>query len=166
VRAAAELDVDLLTVHAVGGPAMTGAAVRAVDEVGARTRVLAVTVLTSLGARDLSVVRGRTGVETKDEVERLGQLAARAGAHGAVCSPWEVEALRAGAPPDFLFVTPGIRPAGTDVDDQRRVATPAEAVSAGATHLVVGRAVTRARDPLAALAAVEAEISSSPRHSD
>ena len=168
VRAASDLGVDLLTVHAVGGPSMLEAAVEAAGErpaagdAKAALRLLAVTVLTSLDARELAGVWGRASVSVADEVRRLTDVAVRARVHGVVCSAAEASGVRAAAPPGLVIVTPGIRPAGTDVGDQKRVATPAAAVRAGADYLVLGRAVTRAPDPAAALADVLAEIETSP----
>jgi orotidine-5'-phosphate decarboxylase len=163
VRAASDLGVDLLTLHAGGGPTMLEAAVEAAgEEAGGDDpsvlRLLAVTVLTSLDAEELAVVWGRPSVSVPDEARRLTDLAVRAGVHGVVCSAAEAGDVRTVAPPELLVVTPGIRPAGTDVGDQKRVATPAAAVRAGADYLVLGRAVTRAPDPASALADVLAEI--------
>lgn len=167
VRAASDLGVDLLTVHAVGGPSMLEAAVEAAGEErvareeSSALRLLAVTVLTSLDAEELGGVWGRTTVSVPDEVRRLTDLVVRARVHGVVCSAVEAAGVRAAAPPELVIVTPGIRPAGADVGDQKRVATPAAAVRAGADYLVLGRAVTRAPDPAAALANVLAEIETS-----
>ena len=156
VRAAADLEVDLLTLHAVGGPSMLGAAARAAA--GASIRLLAVTVLTSLDAHELGGVWGRPAPAVPEEVRRLTGMAAAAGVDGVVCSAEEAARVRTDRGEDFLVVTPGIRPAGTDADDQKRVATPAEAARAGADYLVLGRAVTRAPDPGTALAEVLAEV--------
>ncbi|HHJ13802.1 MAG TPA: orotidine-5'-phosphate decarboxylase [Gammaproteobacteria bacterium] len=158
-RAAAELGVWMLNVHACGGSRMMEAARAALEETGGRRPLLiAVTVLTSMSPQDLA----ETGVEAAPEqqVQRLAGLARTAGLDGVVCSPREAAALRRQAGEDFLLVTPGVRPAGSDRGDQRRVMTPGEAVRAGADYLVVGRPVTRADDPLAALAAIHAEIDS------
>lgn len=161
VRAASDLGVDLLTVHAVGGTSMLEAAVEAAGEHSSALRLLAVTVLTSLDAEELGGVWGRPSVSVPDEVRRLTDLVVRARVHGVVCSAAEAAGVRATAPPDLVIVTPGIRPAGADVGDQKRVATPAAAVRAGADYLVLGRAVTRAPDPAVALASVLAEIEAS-----
>jgi orotidine-5'-phosphate decarboxylase len=167
VRAAADLDVDLLTVHATGGRSMLDAAIDAAGgpAAGGMTgtrrpsiRLLAVTVLTSLDGTELEEVWGRPVPVISDEVGRLTDLAVAAGMHGVVCSAAEADRVRIRTSGDFLIVTPGIRPAGTDVDDQKRVATPAGAVSAGADYLVLGRAVTRAADPRAALADILDEV--------
>ncbi len=155
VRAAAALDVQLLTVHGVGGRAMLEAARDAADE---RTKVLAVTVLTSLTASDLETVWGREITSIRDEVARLAEMAEDVGVDGVVASVLEASWLRPAAGDDLLIVTPGIRPAGGDRGDQRRVATPTDAVEAGSDYLVIGRSVTRADDPLAALEAIRAEV--------
>ncbi|HUG36278.1 MAG TPA: orotidine-5'-phosphate decarboxylase [Candidatus Limnocylindrales bacterium] len=161
VRAASDLGVDLLTVHAVGGPSMLAAAVEVADAGSSALRLLAVTVLTSLDAEELGGVWGRPTVSVPDEVRRLTDLVVRAHVHGVVCSAVEAAHVRSAAPPGLVIVTPGIRPAGADVGDQKRVATPAAAVRAGADYLVLGRAVTRAPDPAVALSNVLAEIEAS-----
>ena len=147
---------DLLTVHAQGSSAMVEAAARAVREAGAATRILAVTVLTSLDRSDLDLLGVARPVE--EQVLALGRLAVGAGAHGLVCSPREAGALRKALGPDALLVTPGVRPAGGALGDQKRVATPADAIRAGATHLVVGRPVLGAPDPRAAALAILEEM--------
>ena len=147
---------DLLTIHAQGSVAMVEAAARAVREAGAATKILAVTVLTSLDRSDLDLLGVARPVE--EQVLALGRLAVGAGAHGLVCSPREAGALRAALGPGALLVTPGVRPAGGAVGDQKRVATPADAIRAGATHLVVGRPVLGAPDPRAAALAIRAEM--------
>ena len=147
---------DLLTIHAQGSVAMVEGAARAVREAGAETKILAVTVLTSLDQSDLD----RLGVarSVADEVLALGRMAVGAGAHGLVCSPREVAALRDALGPDAILVTPGVRPAGADKGDQSRVATPAQAFENGASHIVIGRPVTKADDPAAAFDAIVAEL--------
>jgi orotidine-5'-phosphate decarboxylase len=155
VRAAGELEVELLTVHATGGEAMLRAARDAAD---GRVRLLAVTLLTSLEPTAVEAVWGRELLSLRDEVVRLAGLAARAGIEGVVSSAQEAAPLRRALGPDAYLVTPGIRLAGTDPHDQARVATPAEAVAAGADALVIGRTVTASGDPAAALARVLAEI--------
>ena len=151
-RAVARLRPDLLTVHAAGGPEM----VRAAVEAAPGTNVVAVTVLTSLGDADLE----RLGVlgPVGDAVRRVAVLAVGAGARGLVCSPREVAAVRAEVGPDVMLITPGVRPAGAEVHDQARVATPEEAIRAGADLLVIGRPITGAPDPGAAAAAVAASL--------
>jgi orotidine-5'-phosphate decarboxylase len=155
VRAASELEAELLTVHALGGRRMLDAAVAAAD---GRTAVAAVTVLTSHTAADVRDV-GLEGASI-GAAERLARLALAAGCPALVCSPREAARLRAVAGEGVALVCPGVRPAGgpgTAGDDQARVATPAEAVAAGADWLVVGRPITRAADPAAAAAAVRDE---------
>jgi len=151
-RAVAKLRPDLLTVHAAGGAAMVAAAAAAAP--GAK--IIAVTVVTSLDSADLERI-GLAG-PVSDAVRRLAVLAVEAGAHGVVCSPREVAAVRAEVGPDILLITPGIRLAGGDVHDQARVATPEEALQAGADLLVVGRPITAAADPGAAAAAMAASV--------
>ena len=155
-RAAADLGVWMLNVHVPGGRRMLEAARAAVDAGGRRPLLVGVTVLTSLTDTDLAEVGIRGGVT--DQVQRLARLAWDTGLDGVVCSPREIALLRGALDPGFVLVTPGIRPAGADAADQRRVMTPAEAVRQGASYLVIGRPVTAAPDPMAALAAIEAEI--------
>ncbi|NVB84502.1 MAG: orotidine-5'-phosphate decarboxylase [Kofleriaceae bacterium] len=149
----AALGAGLLTVHASGGRAMLEAAVKNAGEM----RVLAVTVLTSLDDADLADI-GANG-PVGELVKRRAELAARAGCHGIVASPHEVTAVRAVVPADFLIVTPGVRPAGAAVGDQKRVMTPKQARDAGADLVVVGRPLRDAPDPAAAARAVVAELS-------
>ena len=151
-RSVARLRPDLLTVHALAGPAAIEAAVRALPS----ARVVAVTVLTSLSDADLDAM-GLAG-PAGDAARRLACLAVAAGARGLVCSPREVTAVRAEVGPDILLVTPGVRPAGQGSDDQARVATPEEALEAGADLLVIGRPITSASDPGAAAAAIAASL--------
>jgi orotidine-5'-phosphate decarboxylase len=155
VTAASELGVDLLTVHVAGGPAMLTAARNAGK---GRTKLLGVTVLTSMLAEEVSAAWGRQVDDVAGEVVRLAELVKRSGLDGVVASGGDAAALRARFGPDLLLVIPGIRLPGTDRGDQRRVATPAEAARAGADYLVVGRAVTKTDDPRGALAAVVADI--------
>jgi orotidine-5'-phosphate decarboxylase len=151
-RSVGRLRPELLTVHAVGGMA----AVRAAVEAAPGTKIVAVTVLTSLGDADLE----RLGVAgpVGDAVRRLATLAVEAGARGLVCSPREVAAVRAEVGPDITLITPGVRPAGSEANDQARVATPEEALRAGADLLVIGRPITGAADPGAAAAAIGASL--------
>lgn len=152
-RSAAATGASLLTVHAAGGPEMVKAAVKGA---GGRVRILAVTVLTSLDAAALEQI-GLAG-PPQEAVVRLARLAVAAGAGGLVCSPHEVAAVRAAVGPGPLLVVPGIRPAGAALGDQARVATPAQAVAAGADVLVVGRPLRDAPDPVAAARAIAAEL--------
>jgi orotidine-5'-phosphate decarboxylase len=151
-RSVARLHPQFLTVHAAGGPAMIRAAVAACGG----TPIAAVTALTSLGGDDLA----RIGVPggTTDWVLRLATLAVEAGASGLVCSPREVAAVRSEVGQGITLITPGVRPAGADAHDQARVATPEEALAAGADLLVIGRAITGAPDPGAAAAAIAASL--------
>jgi len=160
VREAAQLGVSMLTVHASGGEKMLRAAAEA-SRVGADVQVrplqiLAVTVLTSMDESDLH----QTGVSGTllDQVLRLASTALDAGCAGVVSSAREVKALRAKLGQDFLIVNPGVRPIGTDHGDQARVVTPTEAIQAGATHIVVGRPITAAKDPVTAARAIQQEI--------
>jgi orotidine-5'-phosphate decarboxylase len=145
VESAAELDVDLLTIHATGGAAMMRAAREAAGENG--PKILAVTILTSFGIDDAEQVWGKKLNSLREEVSRLGALAVEAGADGVVASPLEAEALKRRHGSAFLVVTPGIRPRGSEAGDQVRTATAGEAARAGADYLVVGRPVIEAADP-------------------
>ncbi len=153
---AARLGAELLTVHATGGAAMVAAAVEGVRAAGGRTGVVAVTLLTSLDPAAMPPGFERP-FPLHRRVAELLTLAEAAGARGIVCSPDDLEGVREHHPAPFYAVTPGIRPAGSDAQDQKRVATVAEAVRRGAGLLVLGRAVTAAADPAAALAACRAE---------
>jgi len=157
IRSVATAGAELLTVHAAGGPAMLTAAAEAANVPGA-PRLLAVTVLTSMDAAELKAA----GVcsAPADQVLRLARLAKSAGINGVVCSAEEVAALRSELGPEALLVVPGIRPAGLGNNDQRRIATPAEAISSGASMLVVGRPITRAADPAEAARAIVKTIES------
>jgi orotidine-5'-phosphate decarboxylase len=150
VRSAVALGVRFATVHASGGRAMLAAAAEAARGTG--TTILAVTVLTSLDDGDLASVGFSLGAA--EAVLRLADLAARAGVGGIVCSAKEVAAVRSRVGKEVALVTPGVRMAGEDAGDQKRVVTPAEAVRLGADFLVVGRPITRAPDPREAARAV------------
>jgi orotidine-5'-phosphate decarboxylase len=150
-RAAAGLGVSILNVHAQGGAAMMRAALDAVKSVSPSTKLIAVTMLTSLGDEDLPSV-GLTP-PVGDQVLRLASLTQQCGLDGVVCSAHEIARLRAELGADFQLAVPGIRPKGADVGDQKRVMGPAEAIAAGASQLVIGRPITAAADP--ALAAQE-----------
>ncbi len=149
--AVADLAPDFLTVHALGGPAMVSAAAEALPG----TRITAVTVLTSMSPADLLAV-GLQG-SPEDAVRRLAELAVGAGARALVCSPHEVAAVRSAVGDDVVLVTPGVRPPGAEVGDQKRVASPRQALSDGADLLVVGRPITGADDRAAAAVALLAE---------
>ena len=149
VQSAAAHGVDLLTVHASGGRAMLKATADAAHSLsGTQPKIIAVTALTSLDENDLREMGvSRT---TGEQVSAMAELALSAGVDGLVCSPKEVGSLREKFGPSPILVTPGIRPAGGDVGDQKRVATPAAAVKDGASYLVVGRPILQADDPAAA----------------
>ena len=147
-RAVSKVRPDLLTVHATAGTAAIEAAVQALPA----TKIVAVTILTSLSDNDLGKI-GMAG-PVSDAVLRLAALSVQAGARGLVCSPQEVAAVRAEVGPDITLVTPGVRPFGEASHDQARVATPQEALSAGSDLLVIGRPITGAPDPGAAAAAL------------
>jgi orotidine-5'-phosphate decarboxylase len=151
-RAVASLAPSYLTIHATGGPAMIEAAVAALPD----TKITAVTILTSLSADDLD----RLGIigPPQDAVVRLATEAVAAGARAIVCSPQEVELVRAAVDRSITLITPGVRPAGAAADDQARTATPQGAFAAGADMIVVGRPITGADDPGGAAAAVAASI--------
>ena len=148
VRAAAGLGVDILNVHAAGGEAMLKAAREAARSVNPDTKVIAVTVLTSLSDADLDAV-GQCG-PAQDQVLRLASLTRACGLAGVVCSAHEIATLRQKMGPDFLLVVPGIRPKGAAVGDQQRVMGPKEALDLGASILVIGRPITGASDPVQA----------------
>jgi orotidine-5'-phosphate decarboxylase len=154
--AAAGLGVWMVNVHALGGRAMMAAAREALEKRAQRPRLVAVTVLTSLAAADLGEIG--LGDRPAEVVARLARLAQDSGLDGVVCSAQEAPALRAAHGKDFLLVTPGVRPATAARDDQERVATPRQAIAGGADYLVIGRPVTRAPDPLAALQAILEEV--------
>ena len=151
-RAVARLRPALLTVHAAAG----AAAITAAAEAAPGTRIVAVTVLTSLCEDDLRRI-GLAG-PVSDAARRLAVLAVESGARGLVCSPQEVAAIRAEVGDDVLLITPGVRPAGAAVNDQARVATPEEALRSGADLLVIGRPITGAADPGAAAATIAAAL--------
>lgn len=161
-RSAARLGVSLFTVHASGGAEMMRRAVEAVAEVAeregtTRAKALAVSVLTSIDADTLAQIGVNSSPE--ESVLRLVRLAEQSGVDGVVASPQEAARIRATvADRQLLIVTPGIRPAETDIGDQRRVSTPAAALAAGADYLVVGRPITAAADPVAAARQIAAEM--------
>ncbi len=159
--AAARTGASILNVHAGGGREMMRAAGERAREAAAAAglpapKVIAVTVLTSLDAAALGEV-GLSG-SPREAALRLALLARESGLDGVVCSPGEIEAIRSACGPEFLLVVPGIRPAGSDAGDQKRIATPALAARAGADLLVIGRPITGAPDPAAAARAIAVEI--------
>lgn len=154
-RAAAALGVRLLTVHAAGGLEMLRAAV---EGGGAGVGILAVTVLTSFDDAGLADATGRPGITAREEVVRLAGIAATAGVHGVVCAGSDASAVRTQFGDRLALLVPGIRMSGGATHDQRRVVTPGDAAAAGATYIVLGRAVSGAGDPAAAMNAVLAEL--------
>lgn len=157
IRAVLPLRPAIVNVHAAGGLAMMRAAAGAAQEAGdERPLVIAVTVLTSLDETDLAAT-GVAGAPA-DHVLRLAHLAAKAGLDGVVCSAHEIEGLRRELGPDFKLIVPGIRPAGAEIGDQKRIMTPAEALARGADVLVIGRPITGAADPREAAEAISASL--------
>jgi orotidine-5'-phosphate decarboxylase len=161
VAAATPLAPYMMNVHAAGGPAMMKAARQAAEETAnslgiTRPLVIAVTVLTSLDESDLTAI----GVPASpaDQVVRLARLAQSCGLDGAVCSSHEIAVIRDACGPDFKLVVPGIRPAGSDPADQKRIMTPPDAARAGANHLVIGRPITQAPDPAMAAQAINESL--------
>lgn len=166
VRSVAPLGPQMFTIHSSGGRAMMEAAVKAATDAaaesgGTKPLLIAVTVLTSLDNDDLASV-GQTP-PAEDQVVRLAKLAQSCGMDGVVCSPKEIAAIRAACGSSFVLVVPGIRPAGAAVGDQKRVTTPGEAITAGASCLVVGRPITQAEDQVAAATAILEEISAAAK---
>lgn len=157
VSEAAKLNVSMLTVHASGGSKMLKAAAEVSSRSLSKPLILAVTVLTSLDDADLQEQGITAGVQT--QVLRLAGTALQAGCSGIVASAHEAARLRQTLGTGFTIVTPGVRPFGAEADDQARVVTPREAISAGATYIVVGRPITAAHDPAAAAASILTEIS-------
>ena len=155
VAAAGQLGVSMVTVHASGGLAVLRAAVEAARPYP-HLRVLALTVITSLRDQDLMEVGVTATVQ--EQVVRLARLAVEAGCHGVVASPQEAQLLRAVLPRGSLIVTPGTQLPGDAKNDQARTATPAEAIRAGSTHLIIGRSISRAQNPAAALAAICGQV--------
>lgn len=157
VQAAAELGVWMVNVHASGGRRMMEASREALDKTrGANTLLIAVTVLTSMERGDLAEIG--LDIDPIEQVVRLAQLTHSSGLDGVVCSAQEVAAIRAAVKGNFALVTPGIRPVTAEQGDQRRIMTPADAISAGSDYLVIGRPITQAADPASVAAAVEKEV--------
>lgn len=154
--AAADLGAWMMNVHASGGPAMLRAARERLEAHPSPPLLIAVTVLTSLDSADLAAV-GCAG-DPAERVLKLARLTRSAGLDGIVCSPLEAASVRAALGADLKLVTPGVRPASAERGDQKRVMTPAQALSAGADYLVIGRPITGAPEPMRALAAIEQEI--------
>lgn len=156
VHAAAEQGVWMVNVHASGGQKMMETAIQRLDQHGLATHLIAVTVLTSMQTDDLTSVG--INAPLAEHVGRLALLAKQSGLHGVVCSAQESAKIKVLCGGPFLKVTPGIRPSFAAANDQQRIMTPNEAIQAGSTHLVIGRPVTQATDPMAALEAIEAEL--------
>jgi orotidine-5'-phosphate decarboxylase len=162
VRSAAALGVKMMTLHAAGGPAMLSAARAALegiterDGLGQLPELLAVTVLTSMDQAQVNAVG--LGRSPGEQVELLARMGLEAGLRGFVCSPQEVASLRSLTGPEGVLVVPGIRPVGAAIGDQKRIATPAEALRSGASFLVVGRPITQAPDPAEAAEAILKEM--------
>lgn len=155
-QSAAELGVWMVNVHASGGRKMLEAARASLEKYEQRPLLIGVTVLTSMGADDLAEI-GMTGTP-EDAVKRLASLTQSAGLDGVVCSAQEAAILKETCGSSFKLITPGVRPAGSAQDDQTRIMTPEKAIESGADYLVIGRPITQADDPVAALAAINATI--------
>lgn len=156
VATAADLGVWMVNVHASGGRRMMTAARERLLQGNYDTRLIAVTVLTSMEREDLADIG--LDVEPMDQVRRLAALTAECGLHGVVCSAQEAAVLREQQGRDFLLVTPGIRPAGSDSGDQRRIMTPGQAVAAGVSYMVIGRPISQAASPAEALRAINRSL--------
>jgi len=159
VQAAAKLGVWMVNVHALGGRKMMTAAQNALAEMDVERKplLIAVTILTSMEQQDLAEI-GLQG-SPQDNVIRLAKLAESSGLDGVVCSAQEVTELRKVVSPDFCLVTPGIRPAGSDVNDQKRIMTPKDAIQAGSSYLVIGRPITQSDEPITVLNTINNSIS-------
>lgn len=145
VKSATEHNVDFLTLHTMGGSEMLKAAVKAIEETKSNTKLLGVTILTSIDKLTLQEELRMPGT-IEDNVKHLAMIAASANIHGIVCSAADLKEIREFIPDEFEVVTPGIRPEGTSKDDQKRIATPKDAIKNGATILVIGRAITAANN--------------------
>src|ERR1700761_8227884 len=155
-KALAKLGASIFNVHASGGEAMMRAAVDAGKSVDPKVKILAVTVLTSLEDSDLDAVGQKK--PASDQVLRLAELAKKSGLDGVVCSAHEIEPIRKALGQDFILCVPGIRPAGADLADQKRIMTPPDALKAGASWLVIGRPITGAADPASAAREIAASL--------
>jgi orotidine-5'-phosphate decarboxylase len=154
-EAASNLGVWMLNVHASGGTAMMQAALEGVDKSKQSPYLIAVTVLTSMSQENLNEIGVENNIE--NQVLKLAKLTQLAGLHGVVCSALEAKLLKQQLPADFLLVTPGIRPASANKDDQTRILTPTQALTVGASYLVIGRPITQATDPIGTLIAINQE---------
>ncbi|WP_425918369.1 orotidine-5'-phosphate decarboxylase [Acinetobacter sp. TSRC1-2] len=156
VCAAADLGVWMVNVHASGGRKMMETCVERLKAGNYKTQLIAVTVLTSMGREDLKDIG--LDIEPVEQVKRLAQLTQDSGLDGVVCSAQEAKMLRETLDQDFALVTPGIRPAGSNADDQKRIVTPKQAMLDGSTHLVIGRPITQSEDPSQTLRDILATI--------
>jgi len=156
--AAAELGVWMVNVHAQGGRKMLESAKKELINNNHSTLLIAVTVLTSLSPEE--IIEVGINATPAEQVLRLAKLSADTGLDGVVCSPLEIETLRHNLDPGFKLITPGIRPAGSAADDQKRIMTPATALKAGSDYLVIGRPITQAADPIASLNKINDSLSS------
>ena len=155
-KAAAELGVWMINVHASGGQKMMAAAREALNEFSNPPLLIAVTVLTNLSSEDLEAIGIHVSVE--EQVKRLVLLAAKSGMDGVVCSPMETTMIKKLAIKDFILVTPGVRPLDSSMDDQTRTQTPAQAIKNGSDYLVIGRPITRSKEPLETIKSINSEI--------
>ncbi len=155
-EAAADLGVWLVDIHTSGGPVMMSAAAEALSKYRERPYLIGVTVLTSMDSAQLKSIG--VSAEPKEQVIRLAKLAKESGLDGVVSSAQEVSLIKSNVPAPFICVTPGIRPAGSSVGDQKRIMTPAQAIAAGSDYLVIGRPITQAADPVKALIDINASI--------
>lgn len=162
VRSAANLGVRMMTIHALGGPTMLTAARSAIDGISNPPELLAVTVLTSMDTDQVSAIGLKR--QPSEQVGLLAQMGLKSGIRGFVCSPREVATLRQLTGPEGVLVIPGIRPAGAEIGDQKRIATPADALSQGASYLVVGRPITQAPNPSQAADAILHEMAEGLRN--
>ncbi len=156
VKAAADLGVWMVNVHASGGRRMMEAAREIIEPYGQKPLLIGVTVLTSMERTDLKEIG--LDIDPREQVVRLAKLTRSAGLDGVVCSAQEASLLRNEIGPDFNLVTPGIRPVNSAADDQRRIVTPADAIALGSTYLVIGRPITQSEDPIATLIEINGQI--------
>ena len=159
-RSAASLGVWMMNVHASGGDIMMQAAKQALVDAASSSKLIAVTVLTSMDAQQLK--RINVSSSPQEQVKQLAQLTQKSGLDGVVCSAREAQYLREQLGEDFLLVAPGIRPEGADAGDQKRLMTPAEACRAGVSYIVVGRPITQAKNPLAVIEQINKDMTPNP----
>ncbi len=159
-QSAANMGVWMLNIHALGGLKMMRAAKEAVESCQHQPILVAVTILTSMEPEDLELI-GLSN-SPKENVLRLAKLAKQAGLDGVVCSAQESAMLRSEIGKDFCLITPGIRPEGADINDQKRIMTPVEAINYGSNYLVIGRPITQAKDPISVLKSINKSIAATP----